>query len=84
MSDSDASAADRAEEPPAFEEMSLAQRVVTAWVQNTFKGAFVILLLLFAMSFLVALAFAYPVVALWLGIGVTLICILVGTALHVG
>jgi hypothetical protein len=84
VSDSDANAADKTNETPTFEEMSLAQRVLTAWVQNTLKGAFVVLLLLFAVSFLVALAFVYPAVALWLTLGVVSISILVGVALYLG
>jgi hypothetical protein len=88
VSDSDAGgragAADRTNDSVTFEEMSLGQRIVIAWMQNTMKGAFLVFMLLFAVSFLVALAFVYPVVAGWLTAGVVLTSLLIGAALYLG
>lgn len=49
---------------PSLEDLTLPERVLVAAVQDPIRGFVVVVLLLFAISFLIALAFVYPLVAL--------------------
>ncbi|MEF8780538.1 MAG: hypothetical protein V5A46_07650 [Haloferacaceae archaeon] len=49
---------------PSLEELTLPERLLVAAVQDPVRGFAVVVLSLFAVSFLVALAFVYPAVAL--------------------
>ena len=52
------------EEPsPSLEDLTLPERVLLAAIQDPVRGFVVVALLLFAVSFLIALAFVYPLVA---------------------
>ena len=51
------------ESPPSLEDLTLPERVLLAALQDPVRGFVVVLLLLFAVSFLIALAFVYPLVA---------------------
>ncbi|AUX10218.1 hypothetical protein AArcSl_2599 [Halalkaliarchaeum desulfuricum] len=52
-----------AEESPSLEDLTLPERVLLAAIQDPVRGVVVVVLLLFAISFLIALAFIYPLVA---------------------
>lgn len=56
-------------EPPPLAEMSLGQRLVTAWVQDPVRGVVVGLFLLVAVGFYAALAVVFPRIALLLAVG---------------
>lgn len=49
---------------PSLDELTFPERVLVAAVQDPIRGLVVVLLSLFAISFLIALAFVYPFVAL--------------------
>lgn len=49
---------------PSLDELTLPERVLVAAVQDPIRGFVVVVLFLFAVSFLIALAFVYPFVAL--------------------
>ena len=73
---------DRDWEPPPLAEMSLGQRLVTAWVQDPVRGVVVGLFLLVAAGFYAALALAFPRVALWLAVGGVGFAILAAAVLY--
>ena len=51
------------ESQPSLEDLTLPERVLLAALQDPVRGLLVVVLLLFAVSFLIALAFVYPLVA---------------------
>jgi len=69
-------------EPPPLAEMSLGQRLVTAWVQDPVRGVIVGLFLLVAAGFYAALALVFPRVALWLAVGGVGFAVLAAAVLH--
>lgn len=69
-------------EPPPLAEMSLGQRLVTAWVQDPVRGVVVGLFLLVAVGFYAALAIVFPRVALWLAVGGVVFAVLAAAVLY--